>query len=188
MSILKNLNEALKEARSLTEEEGYGLNEEDFGKVKAAIDSYLEKHKHLFDENRCFEVYVDYNDTIDESTIEKIFEAVKPLDAFYEIIGDWDWWETADYEYDEIFNNLELDEDFKAGNRDSIMEYLRDYIGYTIPYGHFDETIGYDVFMKDPEGANSDYSEKFLTYEDVPEGEDENGNTVIDYDAESTMI
>lgn len=177
MKIIKSLNESIKKALSLTEEYNYNLSDENFNTLKTAVDNYIAKYPYHYDkETRAFEVYVDYKDELDKSTIKEIFESEKPLDAFYDIIGEWDWWQTADYEYDEIFNNLELDEDFKDEYRDNIREFLQDYIPYSIPYDHFNETIGVDIFLHDADSANREYYD-MLVFEETDE-QDEDGDYI----------
>lgn len=175
MSIRKSLHESIRKALSLTEDTQYNLSDEDFNMVKTAIDNYIAKYPYHF-KDRAFEIYVDYQDELSDSTIKEIFESERPYDAFYDIIGDWDWWESADPEYDEIFKQLELDEDFKEENRDNIMEYLRDYVSYIIPYDHFDKTIGVDIFLHDADSANYEYYD-MLVFEETDE-QDEDGDYI----------
>ena len=48
------------------------------------------------------------NDNLDESTIKEIFESDAPKDAFYDIIGGWDWFDDAWNEYQEILKTFSL--------------------------------------------------------------------------------
>ena len=166
--LVEQLHEAIRNARSFNEA-NYGLEEELYTEIKTAIDKYIEKNGNSFD------LYADYNDTLSADTIAEIFNADRPLDAYYDIIGEWDWFENADEDYDRIFDALELADEVKEENKDVIMEMIRDSIYYNIPYDHFDATVGFDVYLNDPEGANVDYSENFLELSDDDEP-DENGD------------
>ena len=137
--------------------------------IQEAIDKYIAKY------GNSFEIYVDYRDELDKSTIKEIFESDRPLDAFYEIIGDWDWFENANYEYDYIINEqLDLPDEIKEDYRSEIFDMLSEQIAYEIPYDHFDETVGFDVFMHDPESANREYYD-MIVFEETDE-QDEYGN------------
>ena len=135
--------------------------------VEAAIKEYIAQH------GDSFEIYVDYRDELDSSTIKKFFESDSPFDAFYEIIGDWDWWESADYEYDYIFkNNLNIPEEIKDEYETEILEMLRDSVAYEIPYNHFDETVGFDVYLHDADSANREYYDMLVFTETDEQDED----------------
>lgn len=134
------------------------VNEE--AQIQQAIDEYIQKN------GDSFEIYVDYSDELSEDTVKQIFESDHPRDAFYDIIGDWSWWENADYEYDEIIKQLNLPDEIKEDYGDVINDMVRDQISYEIPYDHFDTNVGFDVFLNNPEGANVEYSEELISYED----------------------
>lgn len=147
--------------------EAYGMPDEIEAQVKTAIDNYITEH------GDSFEIYVDYRDELEDSTIKKIFESTKPLDAFYEIIGDFDWWESASYEYDYILKEkLELSEEIKEEYATEISDMLQDYVSYEIPYSHFDETVGFDVYMHDANSANREYYDMLVFTETDEQDED----------------
>ena len=153
--------------------------------VKEAVEAYKKEYAYLFKDG-AFELYADYNDRLQESTIKEIFEADKPSEAFYDIIGGWDWFENADIEYDSIFEHLKLDNDIKEGFRDEIMEYLRDNVSYSIPYDHFDETVGFDVFLHDADSANREYYD-MLEFVETDE-QDEDGDYIKKLDNINGML
>ena len=172
IDIKKNLNKVIREALSINEEEfTYGMDEETFKLVEEAVKKYTSQYPYIFKDNN-FEVYVDNEDTyLSDDTLTDIFDNNTPLDAFYDIIGDWNWFENADYTYDDIINNIEIPDEVREENRDKIDEYIRDTISYSIPYDRFDNKVNFDVIMNVNEDQAVD--KPFIIYgEEGSENED----------------
>lgn len=176
--IYESVNESLNEEGDLTWEQVEP-------QVKEAVEAYKKQYDYLFKDGS-FELYVDYNDNLDESTIKEIFESDAPKDAFYDIIGGWDWYDDAWEEYKEILKNLKLDEDIKEGFRDEIMDYLQENVSYSIPFDHFDENVNFDIFIHDAEEANKEYT-GMLSYTETDET-DEDGDYIKEVDGVNPML
>ena len=94
--------------------------------VKEAVEKYKKEHAHFFKDG-------GVELTLDEKTIQKIFDSNTPKDAFYDEISEWEWFNDADMEYDYIYQNLDLVDDIKEQYRPEILQYLSDSIPYIIP-------------------------------------------------------
>ena len=185
MEDIENFEKQMKETNESLNEEGDLTWEEFKPQVDEAIENYKKQYDYLFKDGS-FELYVDYNDNLDESTIKEIFESDAPKDAFYDIIGGWDWYDDAWEEYKEILKNLKLDEDIKEGFRDEIMDYLQENVSYSIPFDHFDENVNFDIFIHDAEEANKEYT-GMLSYTETDET-DEDGDYIKEVDGVNPML
>lgn len=185
MEDIENFEKQMKETNESLNEEGDLTWEQVEPQVKEAVEAYKKEYAYLFKDG-AFELYVDYNDTLDESTIKKIFESDAPKDAFYDIIGGWDWYDDAWQEYQEILKSLKLDEDIKEGFRDEIMDYLQENVSYSIPFDHFDQNVNFDIFIHDAEEANKEYT-GMLSYTETDET-DEDGDYIKEVDGVNPML
>ena len=185
MEDIENFEKQMKETNESLNEEGDLTWEQVEPQVKEAVEAYKKQYDYLFKDGS-FELYVDYNDNLDESTIKEIFESDAPKDAFYDIIGGWDWYDDAWEEYKEILKNLKLDEDIKEGFRDEIMDYLQENVSYSIPFSHFDENVNFDIFIHDAEEANKEYT-GMLSYTETDET-DEDGDYIKEVDGVNPML
>ena len=185
MEDIENFEKQMKETNESLNEEGDLTWEQVEPQVKEAVEAYKKQYDYLFKDGS-FELYVDYNDNLDESTIKEIFESDAPKDAFYEIIGGWDWFDDAWEEYKEILKNLKLDEDIKEGFRDEIMDYLQENVSYSIPFAHFDQNVNFDIFIHDAEEANKEYT-GMLSYTETDET-DEDGDYIKEVDGVNPML
>ena len=185
MEDIENFEKQMKETNESLNEEGDLTWEQVEPQVKEAVEAYKKQYDYLFKDGS-FELYVDYNDNLDESTIKEIFESDAPKDAFYDIIGGWDWFDDAWEEYKEILKNLKLDEDIKEGFRDEIMDYLQENVSYSIPFAHFDQNVNFDIFIHDAEEANKEYT-GMLSYTETDET-DEDGDYIKEVDGVNPML
>ena len=185
MQDIENFEKQMKETNESLNEEGDLTWEQVEPQVKEAVEAYKKQYDYLFKDGS-FELYVDYNDNLDESTIKEIFENDAPKDAFYDIIGGWDWFDDAWEEYKEILKNLKLDEDIKEGFRDEIMDYLQENVSYSIPFAHFDQNVNFDIFIHDAEEANKEYT-GMLSYTETDET-DEDGDYIKEVDGVNPML
>lgn len=185
MEDIENFEKQMKETNEALNEEGDLTWEQVEPQVKEAVEAYKKQYDYLFKDGS-FELYVDYNDDLDESTIKEIFESDAPKDAFYDIIGEWDWYDDAWEEYKEILKNLKLDEDIKEGFRDEIMDYLQENVSYSIPFAHYDENVNFDIFIHDAEEANKEYT-GMLSYTETDET-DEDGDYIKEVDGVNPML
>lgn len=185
MEDIENFEKQMKETNESLNEEGDLTWEQVEPQVKEAVEAYKKQYDYLFKDGS-FELYVDYNDNLDESTIKEIFESDAPKDAFYDIIGGWDWFDDAWEEYKEILKNLKLDEDIKEGFRDEIMDYLQENVSYSIPFNHFDQNVNFDIFIHDAEEANKEYT-GMLSYTETDET-DEDGDYIKEVDGVNPML
>lgn len=109
--------------------------------IKAAIDEYVAA------KGDYVEIYADYNDTLSDETIEKIFDDPENgydiISELYEGNGYF-----GDDEYDYLIENeLDLDEEFIEENRELIEEMVRERIGVGPDYDHFlDTEVRVDIF------------------------------------------
>lgn len=185
MEDIENFEKQMKETNESLNEEGDLTWEQVEPQVKEAVEEYKKQYDYLFKDG-AVELYVDYNDNLDESTIKEIFESDAPKDAFYDIIGEWDWYDDAWEEYKEILKNLKLDEDIKEGFRDEIMDYLQENVSYSIPFNHFDQNVNFDIFIHDAEEANKEYT-GMLSYTETDET-DEDGDYIKEVDGVNPML
>ena len=185
MEDIENFEKQMKETNESLNEEGDLTWEQVEPQVKEAVEAYKKQYDYLFKDGS-FELYVDYNDNLDESTIKEIFESDAPKDAFYDIIGGWDWYDDAWEEYKEILKSLKLDEDIKEGFRDEIMDYLQENVSYSIPFNHFDQNVNFDIFIHDAEEANKEYT-GMLSYTETDET-DEDGDYIKEVDGVNPML
>lgn len=185
MEDIENFEKQMKETNESLNEEGDLTWEQVEPQVKEAVEAYKKQYDYLFKDGS-FELYVDYNDNLDESTIKEIFESDAPKDAFYDIIGGWDWFDDAWEEYKGILENLKLDEDIKEGFRDEIMDYLQENVSYSIPFAHFDQNVNFDIFIHDAEEANKEYT-GMLSYTETDET-DEDGDYIKEVDGVNPML
>ena len=185
MEDIENFEKQMKETNESLNEEGDLTWEEFKPQVDAAIENYKKKYSYLFKDG-AVELYVDYNDNLDESTIKKIFESDAPKDAFYEIISEGDWYDSISEEYDSIIQYLELDDDAKEGFRNELREYLEEKIPVSIPFAHYDENVNFDIFIHDAEEANKEYT-GMLSYTETDET-DEDGDYIKEVDGVNPML
>ena len=185
MEDIENFEKQMKETNESLNEEGDLTWEEFKPQVDAAIENYKKKYSYLFKDG-AVELYVDYNDNLDESTIKKIFESDAPKDAFYEIISEGDWYDSISEEYDSIIQYLELDDDAKEGFRNELREYLEEKIPVSIPFAHYDENVNFDIFIHDAEEANREYT-GMLSYTETDET-DEDGDYIKEVDGVNPML
>lgn len=102
-----------------------------------------------------YEIYADYNDTIQKESVIRWCEAANPGDAFYEELFEWyndfcgfdcpeeilrvikPHWDTEKYELDE----------------ESVMEWLHEHICYQLPVDHYlDQTVCVDLIVDTGDG------------------------------------
>lgn len=142
MNKLRALNKVINEAYGINEDENYGMPKEIFDLVDGCIKAYIDDHGDSFD------LYADYNDELSDDSITEIFDSINPREAFSDLITDWDWDENADIEYKEIINNFELSDEIKEEYTLEIEDMVRDRISYSIPFDHYNKTIGLDLYIK----------------------------------------
>ncbi len=78
------------------------------------------------------DIYADYWDEFDDTTIMKIVRSKNPKEAFYDQFSDYDFFE-YDYLYSDIrskFTNYK--------NEDKIMDWLRENVYFNLPYSHYE--------------------------------------------------
>ena len=102
-----------------------------------------------------YEIYADYNDTLQNETITRWCKAENPGDAFYEEMFKW-YDEFCDFDCpEEILRAIkphwdtgryELDED-------AVIEWLREHLYYQLPVDHYlDQTVCVDLIVDTGDG------------------------------------
>lgn len=133
------------------------------------IKTIIEKHCYLkYDEkNDCYigEIYADYRDGLEKSTIKEIFEAKNPKDKFYEMMDD--WYIDSEFDYkDEVIKEIEnyFDDDIIEYEEkyefieDEIRDWVRDHVYFNCPYDHYlKQDVAVDIIV-DTGDENYDYT------------------------------
>lgn len=150
----KYIKSFMNESRRIQED----LDASAKAKIDAAVAKWLESHKDGIT------YYVDYNDSLSKQQIAEIFESERPLEAFYDLISDFNWYENDTDELAHIRDNeLGLDKEFIQVHSQEIMDALIDAVPFNIPFKSFDEFVNFDVFLNNPDAANTEYSEDYVT-------------------------
>ena len=114
------------------------------------------------------EMYLDYRDTLSDSTLYEIMTADNPREKFNELIDSWEFDNLLYYEDDiekEIKNNLTEDEiDFFNSYSDDIWDWIREYYYFYFDREHFNETVKVNI-MLDTGNCNYDFTrDNILNY------------------------
>ena len=119
-------------------------------------------------ENGGIEMYLDYKDTLENSTLYDIMTADNPRETFDELISDWTFDGSLYYQDElekEIKNNLTEDEtDFFNEHFDELNEWFHDNYYFYYDTDHYNETVKVNI-MLDTGNANSDFTrDNILNY------------------------
>jgi len=111
------------------------------------------------------EIYADYRDEFDESTIIDIFKADNPRDNFYERLDfidcEYDYKDEVIKEIKEHFNDEDKTLDFDK-YEDFIRDWVYENVYYNYPYDHYlDQDVYIDIIV-DTGDANYDYTQNEL--------------------------
>lgn len=111
-----------------------------------------------------YDIYTDYNDELDEDSINDILGSENPKDAFYELINEIYLDTESDIEnevYTDVQDGLHLsdeDIDYMDDNFFEFMEVIKDAIPVNLPYDHFlSHKICADIVI-DNGDAETDFS------------------------------
>ena len=109
------------------------------------------KTNELPNEDGGIEMYLDYRDTLSDSTLYDIMTADNPREFFDELIGDWTiddsiyYWDELEKE---IKNNLTEDEkDFFEENSDEMWDWIRDSYYFYYDENHYNETVKVNIML-----------------------------------------
>ena len=112
-------------------------------------------------ENGGIEMYLDYRDTLENSTLYDIMTADNPRETFDELISDWTFDGSLYYQDElekEIKNNLTEDEtDFFNEHFDELNEWFQENYYFYYDEEHYNETVKVNI-MLDTGNANSDFT------------------------------
>ena len=112
-------------------------------------------------ENGGIEMYLDYKDTLENSTLYDIMTADNPRETFDELISDWTFDGSLYYQDElekEIKNNLTEDEiDFFNEHFDELNEWFQENYYFYYDEEHYNETVKVNI-MLDTGNANSDFT------------------------------
>ena len=119
-------------------------------------------------ENGGIEMYLDYRDTLENSTLYDIMTADNPRETFDELISDWTFDGSLYYQDElekEIKNNLTEDEtDFFNEHFDELNEWFQENYYFYYDEEHYNETVKVNI-MLDTGNANSDFTrDNILNY------------------------
>lgn len=119
-------------------------------------------------ENGGIEMYLDYRDTLENSTLYDIMTADNPRETFDELISDWTFDGSLCYQDElekEIKNNLTKDEiDFFNEHFDELNEWFQENYYFYYDEKHYNETVKVNI-MLDTGNANSDFTrDNILNY------------------------
>lgn len=142
--------------------------------MKITMESLQNKIKEIIEstqypnEDGGIEMYLDYRDTLSNSTLYEIMTADNPRETFNELIDSWEFDNLLYYEDDiekEIKNNLTEDEiDFFNSYSDDIWDWIREYYYFYFDREHFNETVKVNI-MLDTGNCNYDFTrDNILNY------------------------
>ena len=122
----------------------------------------------FLNEDGGIEMYLDYRDTLENSTLYNIMTADNPRDFFNGLMNDWTIDGSLYYEDElekEIKNNLTEDEkDFFEENFDEIWEWVKENYYFYYDAEHYNKTVKVNI-MLDTGNANSDFTrDNILNY------------------------
>lgn len=141
---------------------------------KITIETMQSRLKEIIDktqypnENGGIEMYLDYRDTLENSTLYDIMTADNPRETFDELISDWTFDGSLYYQDElekEIKNNLTEDEtDFFNEHFDELNEWFQENYYFYYDEEHYNETVKVNI-MLDTGNANSDFTrDNILNY------------------------
>ena len=109
------------------------------------------KTNELPNEDGGIEMYLDYRDTLSDSTLYDIMTADNPREFFDELIGDWTidgsiyYWDELE---EEIKNNLTEDEkDFFEENFNEMWDWVQDNYYFYYDENHYNETVKVNIML-----------------------------------------
>ena len=119
-------------------------------------------------ENGGIEMYLDYRDTLENSTLYDIMTADNPRETFDELISDWTFDGSLYYQDElekEIKNNLTEDEtDFFNEHFDELNEWFQENYYFYYDAEHYNETVKVNI-MLDTGNCNYDFTrDNILNY------------------------
>ena len=119
-------------------------------------------------ENGGIEMYLDYRDTLENSTLYDIMTADNPRETFDELISDWTFDGSLYYQDElekEIKNNLTEDEtDFFNEHFDELNEWFHENYYFYYDAEHYNETVKVNI-MLDTGNCNYDFTrDNILNY------------------------
>jgi len=111
------------------------------------------------------EIYADYRDEFDESTIKKMFQADNPREKFYESLDfdDCDWYERVELlkTLEKHFNDTDETLDYNT-HEDFIRDWVCENVFFNYPYDHFlNQDVCIDIIVDTGDG-NYDYTKNEL--------------------------
>ena len=136
--------------------------EKKIAEVERLVRNILENETHLTkSDGGCYEgeIYIDYRDEIEDSSIGKIFKNDNPRDAFYNIMDEI-LCEADIYEKDAIMGIIlkHLPDGMYESYYQYISDFVSDHVFYTVPEDHYlGKQVEVDILL-DAGDANYDYS------------------------------
>lgn len=120
------------------------------------------------DKDGGIEMYLDYRDTLEESTLHEIMKADNPREHFEELLSDWTLDGSLYYEdglAETIKKKLTEDEtEFFEENKDEVWDWIRDNYYFYYDAEHYNETIKVNI-MLDVGNCNYDFTrDNILNY------------------------
>ena len=142
--------------------------------MKITMESLQTKIKEIIEkewypnEDGGIEMYLDYRDTLSNSTLYDIMTSNNPKETFNELIDSWEFESALYYKDDlekEIKNNLTEDEmDFFNSYSDDIWDWIREYYYFYFDKEHYNETVKVNI-MLDTGNCNYDFTrDNILNY------------------------
>ena len=142
--------------------------------MKITMESLQNKIKEIIEkewypnEDGGIEMYLDYRDTLSNSTLYDIMTSNNPKETFNELIDSWEFESSLYYKDDlekEIKNNITEDEmDFFNSYSDDIWDWIREYYYFYFDKEHYNETVKVNI-MLDTGNCNYDFTrDNILNY------------------------
>lgn len=127
-------------------------------KVIDTIKDILIKNYFRIDENNFYfyDIYADYRDSLEESSIAKIVNSTKPREEFYNLfdLSDYDF-----YEFQELFKILKRElKDEYYDNEEHIKDWIYENVYFNFPFSHYEKQEVLVNIIVDTGDGNYDYT------------------------------
>ena len=90
------------------------------------------------------EIYLDYNDELSDSTIEKLLENENPIKALNELLSNWACDYTEEYGFLELIKSIKKNfskKEIFEENAQEILEWMYENIYFYYPVNHFNKNV-----------------------------------------------
>lgn len=137
------------------------LNKNLVDKIKKVLEEqYFEKDQYG---EYYLQVLADYKDSLSEDTIKEIVNSDNPIEEFYSLFDEWDFYYEYEYLYEQI--KIKLGKETYEKYEDDIKDWIFDNLYFVAPYEHYEQQEVLVNIIVDVGDGNYDYTcNNFLNY------------------------